>query len=101
MANNKHDHDGDWIEYRRLVLAELSRLESRISSLDKETQDQLKSIVVELKEDLYALDKEHRSLRLEHKVLSHEMLAIKIKSGIWGGLVSAIVALAAFLIKVL
>ena len=102
MANdNRNRSDGDWIEYRRLVLAELNRLGEDISDISKEGKALIKEVEHNIKEDLDALQALYNERVREHNKLRDKVTRLEIRSGIWGALAGALAAIGGFLVKFL
>tara|TARA_R110002094_G_scaffold104568_1_gene103886 strand:+ start:753 stop:992 length:240 start_codon:yes stop_codon:yes gene_type:complete len=75
-----NDHDG-WDEYRRLILSELERLDEAVKDSNKS--------------DAAALNK----LLLDVIKLREEVVALKVKAGVWGILGGVITTIGAILLK--
>lgn len=65
--------DGDWIEYRRLVLDNMERLERDQKAINEK------------------IDREVKVLNEKLDSIKTELSVLKTKSAVWGGLVAAIV----------
>lgn len=79
------DKNGDWDEYRRLVMHELGRLEERIAEDFVTHTRNDERMMDELNGTLMSLSKSISSLR-------EDVAAIKVKSGVWGLIGGAIPA---------
>jgi len=81
-----HNDAGDersWPEYRRLVIAELARIDKGMTDLNEKLER--------------ALDQRDQSIT-DIKV---EVAMLKVKASIWGGLAGLVVAVSAVLLKLL
>ena len=81
-----HNDTGDersWPEYRRLVIAELARIDKGMTDLNEKLER--------------ALDQRDQSIT-DIKV---EVAMLKVKASIWGGLSGLVVAVGAVLLKLL
>ena len=79
------DKNGDWDEYRRLVMHELGRLEERMAkdfAMHMRSDERMSE---ELNQALSSLSKNISNLR-------EDVAAIKVKSGVWGLIGGAIPA---------
>tara|TARA_R110002126_G_scaffold84465_24_gene205300 strand:+ start:2350 stop:2589 length:240 start_codon:yes stop_codon:yes gene_type:complete len=77
MAN---DHDG-WDEYRRLILSELERLDVAVRDSNKSDTESLNKLLLDVIK------------------LREEVVALKVKAGIWGILGGVITTIGAILLK--
>jgi hypothetical protein len=72
-----------WAEYRQLVLAELERLDTLVENHDTKNLERFDDI------------------RKEILIMRLELSALKVKSGIWGGVAGSVVVIGMLLLKML
>lgn len=115
MAINKEPPNDTWSEYRRLVLAELERHESiissiadRLSALKETTDDRLRKAIEEIrrelsdqeKKDTTSLKSDISGLDAMYRKLSNEVEVIKAKAAFFGFLAGLAIATATLIAKV-
>jgi hypothetical protein len=74
-------NDYTWVEYRQLIISELNRLNTTIIQLNNR------------------LDRNFHEFSTEFSKIKIDIAMLQIKSGIWGGLAGAVIALAAVLVR--
>lgn len=79
MASNDQQQDGDWREYRRLVLGELKRVNDNIETLERKIESFRQEDIQKIKVDIAML---------------------QVKSGLWGGASGLLAALGVVLMSV-
>lgn len=86
-TDHEEDRGGNgWIEYRRLVLSELKRLERKIGDESVSMREAVTATEGKLLSKLTDLQRAHTATR-------EDVIALKVKSGVWGfaaGLIPAI-----------
>jgi hypothetical protein len=70
-----------WAEYRQLVLAELERIDTLVENHDTKNQDTFEDV------------------RKELSAIKIELSALKVRSGIWGGVAGSVVVIGMLLLK--
>ena len=74
------EHDGEsWLGYGKLVLSELKRLDAEQKSLRLELERKMEDVA-----DDNRADKEALRIRLDKT--NNDVMALKIKAGMWGGI---------------
>ena len=98
------DESGNWDQYSKLVLAELTRLHESVEDLKKELSKREKEWTEDLSKSKNDNANEIKDVRSQmeniHRTLSIEINSIKIKSGLLGLLAGSIPSVVFILIKV-
>lgn len=98
MPNTRRE-DGDWVEYRRLVLAELKRLAASIEGQGAEFKQLVKEVVENITKDMDHQQELYEELKEDNRKNREAILALNIKAGFWGAISGALVMLAAHFTK--
>ncbi len=88
--SNNGNPEASWSRYRELVMRELERLDGRIGS----TSDSVKAEIAATEK---RISKRLEGLETTQRTIDRDVVALKVKAGVWGvigGAIPSIVALA-------
>jgi hypothetical protein len=94
-----YNRENDWVEYRRLVLSELRRLDEKLESQDSEMKDLCKDVSDRITQDINGMNDLYLELRDENRRNREDILSLNIKAGMWGAATAALVLIAQYLLK--
>lgn len=94
-----YNRENDWVEYRRLVLSELRRLDEKLDSQDSDMKDLCKEVTDRITQDINGMNDLYLELRDENRRNREDILSLNIKAGMWGAATAALVLIAQYLLK--
>ena len=93
MTQNVSGPEGEWREYRLLVISELRRIDEKVDRASHELKKTMQDSEVRLSGQIASLSHKISDLSSESRVVRDDVMALKAKAAVWGFIAGAVPAI--------